>query len=1182
MKRRIECTQWLGLIAVMIASSMSQLTLADSAGDWEKMKLITPQQYVCGFTDSPISVDGKIDEPIWTKTPWTAEFRDIEGDVKPKPRHRTRAKMLWDKEFFYVAAQLDEPHVWGTLTEHDAVIFHDNDFEVFIDPNGDNHEYYELELNALNTTWDLFLPKPYKDGGKADNSWEIEGLKTAIDVQGTLNDPTDKDSGWSVEIAIPWKVLGEFSRQAAPPHPGDNWRVNFSRVEWQHEVVNGKYQKIPKTRENNWVWSPQGIIDMHRPERWAYVQFSSQTPGTETFATNSQPAARDALMEVYHRQRTFHRKEKRWAKSMAELKLPAQHPQLQVPIRIQLTEDGFQASLDLPVTQGIDQRWHVRQDSKLWLDENQSPLESGLKRAGANVAELERALQDVPSEHLGAMRFLIANMPDRDLTSLTAEFLIENVRLAYQARKQFAFASEVPEAIFFNDVLPYMSINERRDSWRAGFLERFGPQVKNAKTLSEAAALLNQKIFPELKVRYSTARKRADQSPLQSIETGLASCTGLSVLLIDACRAVGVPARFVGTPLWSDRSGNHSWVEVWDDGWHFTGAAEPAGMNLDRAWFIGRASKAKRDHPWHAIYAVSFRKTPQRFPLVWDRSIDYVSAVNVTDRYANRLPEPPEGSALAMFVVRERGTANRCSAKLKVIDESDTEVFNATTNDERFDANDHIGTVLPLDGEFTVEVRKGDRVLKSKLKMQRRDAPYVFFIDDATEIENEPSRDTPDAPAAGAEPTGDPSDVDQPGSGNDTTATGAALFATQLVSVNEQPAASKQTGRQSIAALKSYLSKPVAVRGTLADQPFANTPLSRSEANLAKSMLWDEYVARIRNERAGEMKSLELKIGDLKMPFAFQRFGNAPESGRSLYISMHGGGGAPKRVNDQQWENQKRLYRLEEGIYVAPRAPTDTWNLWHQGHIDHFFERLIENMIVFENVNPNRVYIMGYSAGGDGVYQLAPRMADQLAAAAMMAGHPNETSPLGLRNLPFTIHMGELDGAYKRNEVARRWGDQLDELAKNDSDGYPHQVTLHKGKGHWMDRQDAVAIGWMAKYKRRTFPNRIVWKQDDVVHDRFYWLAIDPKDIRGRAEVRAKLNGQSFDIQSRDVERLTIRMCDDFVDLDSPISISNAGQSLFTGRVDRTIMNLAKTLAERGDPAMLFSGEATITLPKSE
>ena len=187
--------------------------------------------------------------------------------------------MLWDDTYLYVGALLEEPHVWGTLTQHDSVIFKDNDFEIFIDPDGDNHEYYEIEINALNTEWDLFLKKPYRDGGPAINEWEIPGLKTAVHVSGTLNDPSDSDTSWSVEFAIPWKSLAEHAHRPAPPKDGDQWRINFSRVEWRHEIVDGKYQKIPKTPEDNWVWSPQGVVDMHRPERWGYLQFSTAKSG---------------------------------------------------------------------------------------------------------------------------------------------------------------------------------------------------------------------------------------------------------------------------------------------------------------------------------------------------------------------------------------------------------------------------------------------------------------------------------------------------------------------------------------------------------------------------------------------------------------------------------------------------------------------------------------------------------------------------------------------------------------------------------------------------------------------------------------------------------------------------------------------------------------------------------------
>jgi hypothetical protein len=235
----------------------------------------TPKEYVCYRSEEALKVDGKLNETSWQNAPETDAFIDIEGDNRPRPPFTTRARMLWDDQYFYIGAELEEPHVWGTLTKRDSVIFHDNDFEVFIDPNGDRDEYYELEINALNTVWDLFLPKPYRDGGKARNDWDIIGLKTAVHITGTLNDPTDRDKGWSVEMAIPWNALAEYAHKPAPPAEGDRWRVNFSRVEWRHEIVDGKYRKTPNTKEDNWVWSPQGVIDMHRPEMWGIVRFTS-------------------------------------------------------------------------------------------------------------------------------------------------------------------------------------------------------------------------------------------------------------------------------------------------------------------------------------------------------------------------------------------------------------------------------------------------------------------------------------------------------------------------------------------------------------------------------------------------------------------------------------------------------------------------------------------------------------------------------------------------------------------------------------------------------------------------------------------------------------------------------------------------------------------------------------------
>ncbi|MEQ1821914.1 MAG: carbohydrate-binding family 9-like protein [Fimbriimonadaceae bacterium] len=230
-------------------------------------------RYRCPRASQPIRIDGSLTDPQWAKAPWTDYFVDIEGDLKPRPRFKTRAKMMYDDDYFYIAADMEEPHLWATLTEHDSVIFHDHDFEVFIDPDGDAARYFEFEINALNTTWDLFLPKAYRDGGSADNSWETHAI-TAVNLRGTLNDSRDFDDGWSVEMAFPWACFADGG-MPVPPRSGDVWRVNFSRVEWPIvPLPNGGYEKPEGCKEDNWVWAPQGVVDMHQPEQWGYVEFA--------------------------------------------------------------------------------------------------------------------------------------------------------------------------------------------------------------------------------------------------------------------------------------------------------------------------------------------------------------------------------------------------------------------------------------------------------------------------------------------------------------------------------------------------------------------------------------------------------------------------------------------------------------------------------------------------------------------------------------------------------------------------------------------------------------------------------------------------------------------------------------------------------------------------------------------
>ena len=239
-----------------------------------------PRQFVCYRPSGSLTIDGRLDEPSWKAAAWTDPFVDILGDRAPRPRFATRAKMLWDDDYFYFAADIEEPHLWATLTARDSVIFQDNDFEIFIDPDGDTHNYFELEINAFATVWDLMLVQPYRDGGPAIHAWDIAGLKAAVDARGTINRPDDRDDGWSVEIAIPWRIIDEAAPGRRKPRAGDRWRVNFSRVQWQLDVADNRYAKrrdpaggkpLP---EDNWVWSPQGAVNMHMPERWGIVQFA--------------------------------------------------------------------------------------------------------------------------------------------------------------------------------------------------------------------------------------------------------------------------------------------------------------------------------------------------------------------------------------------------------------------------------------------------------------------------------------------------------------------------------------------------------------------------------------------------------------------------------------------------------------------------------------------------------------------------------------------------------------------------------------------------------------------------------------------------------------------------------------------------------------------------------------------
>ena len=337
--------------------------------DFEKLPF-APRKVVCYRAIAPLEIDGKLDEASWRNTPSSDPFIDIDGVRRPPLA--TVVKMLWDDRYFYVGAELEEPDIWGTLTKRDSVIFQDNDFEVFIDPDGDTHTYYELEINALGTVWDLFLVQPYRDGGPAVHAWDIAGLKSAVNVRGTINKPGDRDEGWSVEIAMPWDVLREAAPNKIAPRAGDQWRVNFSRVQWHVDVNDGKYVKRQDSKtgkplpEENWVWSPQGAINMHMPERWGYVQFSSAIAGgvRAEFGEDPNERVKWALRRLYYRQRQYRAANGRYASDPAALRASEIRVEaLEFKPEMQSTASLYEIS-----AKGFDGATvHIRQDGKVWI-----------------------------------------------------------------------------------------------------------------------------------------------------------------------------------------------------------------------------------------------------------------------------------------------------------------------------------------------------------------------------------------------------------------------------------------------------------------------------------------------------------------------------------------------------------------------------------------------------------------------------------------------------------------------------------------------------------------------------------------------------------------------------------------------------------------------------------------------
>lgn len=282
--------------------------------------LSVPRSCMVGYTKTAPVIDGDITDAAWQQAKWIDDLVDIEGDLKPMPPLKTGFKMLWDDTCLYIATRVNDPHVWAYMKQRDDVVFHENDVEVFINPNNTTHLYYEIECNAINTIFDLFLNKPYRNGGRPLGNWDAKGLRSAVKVQGTVNDPADTDTGWTMEMAIPFKALGA----GKGIKEGTMWRFNLSRVEWDTKVAGGRYEKMKDADgrnlpEHNWVWSPQGLVNMHYPERWGYLQFTKNTDSPAKFTLPYAELQKQYLWLVYYKQRAWVKEHGVYALSLKEL-----------------------------------------------------------------------------------------------------------------------------------------------------------------------------------------------------------------------------------------------------------------------------------------------------------------------------------------------------------------------------------------------------------------------------------------------------------------------------------------------------------------------------------------------------------------------------------------------------------------------------------------------------------------------------------------------------------------------------------------------------------------------------------------------------------------------------------------------------------------------------------------------
>lgn len=742
--------------------------------------------------------------------------------------------------------------------------------------------------------------------------------------------------------------------------------------------------------------------------------------------------------------------------------------------------------------------------------ELQEQIAGQLERAGDNRVQLETALREVPAGQRDSMEFLVAWMQESDLRELTAERLLENVRLAHEVRGRLPWQKHIPDQIFLNHVLPHACLDEPRDPWRAEFLEKFWPLVANSTSAAEAAQILNEKIFAIVQVKYSTQRQRANQSPAESMAQGLASCSGLSILLVDACRAVGVPARVAGIPAWPNKPGNHTWVEIWDGTWHFTGAAEYDPAGLDRAWFTGDASLADPEQPRHSIYATSYAGTGLHFPLPWNRRNRSIHAENVTARYR-------KDQAAAAGAVQESETVRT--------------FFRA------LDADGRKRVAVPV--EVRLETPAEGAVAEA---MQGRTRDEGKDRNDWLEFSLKPG--TGYIVTVGEEATGRQEFRFQTGAAGEQRVEWRTLPAVAKLPATSPAGPLDREATLSFA--REWFAADPAARKELAAGPVGQSWPGDSEE--LRQLLWQALVESGRlDSLRDDLAANRISSGEHVSPWVIKDVGERPANGWPLVIAMHGGGNAPQELNDSQWEHMQIYYRDHPEVsgyrYLALRAPNNTWNGFYDNYVYPLIVDLIVQQVAWNDVDPDRIYLIGYSHGGYGAFAIGPKMPDRFAAihASASAGTDGETSPVGLHTTRFTWMVGGRDTAFGRRERCEKFDEAIRALRGERVDRYPAEFFLKEKSGHGglPDRDWLVR---MLPWQRQNMPLELDWELTDPVVRHHYWLAVEEPAKGQRVSARFR-DRNVVEVRTTGRNQVTLWLDERNVDPGRPLQVDFNGQT---------------------------------------